>query len=173
VSWSDSLASARRSSVVELSTIHGLPVISDGRVYATGLGGLLVSLDLRSGRRLWERDVGSTQTPWVAGDWLFLLTVDQIIIAVNVQDGAIAWVTQLPQWQNEEKQEDPISWLGPALAGDRLIVAGSTSEALALSPYTGAVLGRQPLSGAASVSPVAAGGTVFVVTDDGNLLALR
>jgi outer membrane protein assembly factor BamB len=174
VSWTDSLAAVRgRASLVDLSAIHGMPVVSEGRVYAAGLGGLLISLDLRSGRRLWERDIGSDQTPWLAGDWLFVLTTDQAMVAVNRDDGAIAWVTQLPKWQDEEKQEDPIRWLGPALAGDRLIVAGSSSEALAVSPYTGKILGRQPLSGAASVPPVVADGTVFVVTDDGNLLALR
>lgn len=174
VSWTDSLASiGGRTSLVDLSAIHGLPVIDQGRVYAVGLGGLMVSLDLRSGRRLWERDIASDQSPWLAGDWLFVLTADQVMIAVNAGDGAIAWLTQLPQWQDEKEQSDPILWRGPALAGDRLIVAGSSSEALAVSPYTGKILGRQSLSGAASVPPVAAEATVFVVTDDGSLLALR
>jgi outer membrane protein assembly factor BamB len=174
VTWTDSLAASRgRTSLVDLSAIHGLPVIAEGRVYAIGLGGLLVSLDLRSGRRLWERDMGSTETPWAAGDWLFVVTSDQQVAAVNRQDGALAWVTQLPRWENEEKQEDPIRWVGPALAGDRLIVAGSTKQAMALNPYTGAILGTQPLAGAGSVPPVAAEGTVFLVTDDGTLLALR
>jgi len=174
VSWTDSLASARgRTSLVDLSAIHGMPAITEGRVYATGLGGLLVSLDLRSGRRLWEREIGSDQTPWIAGDWLFVLTTDQALVAVNRQDGAIAWIEQLPQWETPDKQEDPIRWLGPALAGDRLIVASSNASAMAISPYSGKELGAQKLSGAASVPPVAAGGTVYIVTDDGNLLALR
>jgi outer membrane protein assembly factor BamB len=45
--------------------------------------------------------------------------------------------------------------------------------ALAVSPYTGETLGRQKLSGAASLGPVLAGGTVFIISDDGRLLALR
>ncbi len=57
-------------------------------------------------------------------------------------------------------------------AGDRLIVAGSTKSALALSPYTGKILGEQPLSAAASLAPTVAEATVFLVTDDGTLLAL-
>ena len=174
VSWTDSLASIRgRTSLVDLSAIHGMPVIAEGRVYVAGLGGLLVSLDLRSGRRLWERDIASDQTPWLAGAWLFVLDTEQTMVAVNRDDGEIAWLTQLPKWKDEEKQEDPIRWLGPTLAGDRLIVAGSSSEALAVSPYTGKILGRQPLTGAASVPPVAADGTVFVICDDGNMIALR
>ena len=174
VSWTDSLASVHgRNSLVDLSAIRGMPVIIEARVYALGLGGLMVSLDLRSGRRLWERDIASQETIWAAGDWLFVLTEDQAVVAVNRQDGAIAWLTQLPRWGNEEKQEDPIRWVGPVLAGDRLVVAGSTKEALAISPYTGKILGTQTLSGAASLAPVVAQSTVFLVTDDGMLLALR
>jgi outer membrane protein assembly factor BamB len=57
--------------------------------------------------------------------------------------------------------------------GDRLVVAGTQKSALAVSPYTGEVLGQQDLSGKASLGPIAVAGTVFVVTDDGRLLALR
>jgi outer membrane protein assembly factor BamB len=45
--------------------------------------------------------------------------------------------------------------------------------ALAISPYTGEVLGEQKLSGAVSVPPVVAMNTVFIVTDDATLVALR
>jgi outer membrane protein assembly factor BamB len=34
-------------------------------------------------------------------------------------------------------------------------------------------MGQQELSGAASMGPIVVDGTVFVVTDDGRLLALR
>ncbi len=174
VVWADSLASARgRNSASDLSAIHGMPVIQDGRVYAVGLGGLMLSLDLRSGRRLWERDVGSDDTPCVAGDWIYVLSVDSQLAALSRIDGSVAWVTQLQKFANVEKSRDPIFWMGPTLAADRLIVAGSTSVALAVSPYTGEILGQQDLSGAASMPPIVAAGTVYVVTDDGKLLALR
>jgi outer membrane protein assembly factor BamB len=82
-------------------------------------------------------------------------------------------VTDLPRWDNPAKETDAITWFGPLLVSDRLVVAGTNKDALAVSPYTGEIIGRQSLSGAASLGPVAAGGTVFVVTDDGRLLALR
>ena len=177
VTWTDNLSSIRgRVSMVDLAAIHGMPVIDESRVIATGLGGLLVSIDLRSGRRLWERDIASDQTPWVAGDWIFVLSTEQELACFNRQDGAVAWVTQLPQWQDEKLLQGPIRWIGPALAGDRLIVAGSSDDAqsaLAVSPYTGRIIGQQDLSAPPSVPPVVAEGTVFIVTNDGDLLALR
>ncbi len=174
VVWADNLAASMTSaSLANLSAIRGLPVIAEGRVYAISMGGLLVALDLPSGRRLWEREVGGEDSPWAAGDWLFVVSLEQRMAAIRREDGRVAWITDLPQWENPEKQKDPITWYGPLLVGDRLVVAGTNKQALAVSPYTGEILGQQDLSGAASLGPVAADGTVFVVTDDGRLLALR
>jgi outer membrane protein assembly factor BamB len=142
-------------------------------VYAGSLGGLLLSLDLRSGRRLWERDIATGDTPWVAGDWLFLLSTAGQLAAIARNDGGVAWVTQMPQFEDEEKKKDPIHWIGPVLAGDRLILGSSNGLAMAVSPYTGKILGQQELSDAMSVAASVAGGTVYVITDDATLVALR
>jgi outer membrane protein assembly factor BamB len=174
VVWGDSLASARgRNSASDLSAIHGMPVIQDGRVYAVGLGGLMLALDLRSGRRLWERDVTSDSTPCVAGDWIYVLSAEGELAALSRIDGSVAWVTLLQKFENMEKKKNPIRWMGPTLAADRLVVASSNAKAQAVSPYTGEILGEQELSGAVSVPAVVAMGTVFLVTDDAKLVALR
>ncbi len=57
VVWADSLASVAGNNLAEISAVRGLPAIDRNRVFAIGLGGLMLALDLRSGRRLWERDV--------------------------------------------------------------------------------------------------------------------
>lgn len=174
VVWTDTLATAIRSgSLADFAAIRGLPVIGDGRVYAMSLGGLTVAIDLPTGRRLWEREAAGEDSPWAAGSWLFVISLEQKMAALNRDDGRVSWVTQLPRWKNPEKQEDAIIWYGPLLVSDRLVVAGTNHEALAVSPYTGEILGQQDLSGAASLGPIVADGTVFVVTDDGRLLALR
>lgn len=174
VAWTESIAAARgRNSLADLSAIRGLPVIADGRVYAISLGRLMVSLDLRSGRRLWEREIAGQDILWVAGDWIFFISADQQAAAVNRTDSSVGWVTELPRWDNPEKQEDPLFWFGPVLAGDRLIVVGTNKQALSLSPSTGEIIGRQPLSAGASLAPIVVNGTVIIVTDDGAVLALR
>ncbi len=173
--WSDGLGSSRlHSALTDFTAIRGAPVISGGLVYAIGMGGLAVAIDLPTGRRVWERQITGEDTPCVAGDWVFLVSVEQEMVALNARDGRIAWVTPLPRWGNEEKRKDPFTWYGPILAGDRLVVTGTSEEALSVSPYTGAILGRQPMSGVASpVSPVVADGTLLVVSDDARLMALR
>ena len=174
VAWTDSLASASANrGVSELSAIRGLPVIADGRVYAIGLGGLCLAIDLRSGRRLWEREIAGTNHLSVAGEWLFLVSATQQMTALNRADGVSAWVTDLPLFEDEEKQRDPVHWYGPTLAGDRLIVVGTNSQAMSVSPYTGKAIGKQSLPGAASLGAIVAAGTVYLITDNASLLALR
>ncbi len=174
VVWTDSLASVRgSSSATGLSAVHGLPIIQNGTVYAVSLGGLMLALDLRSGRRLWERDVASSEAPWLAGGWLFILSTDNQLAAISREDGSVVWLTQLDRFGNPEKKKDAIYWTGPVLAGDRLIVVSSTGVAQAVSPYTGEIIGEQELPGPAATSPVVALGTVFIITDGADLVALR
>ncbi len=172
--WSDSLTSARRTDELgSLSQIRAAPVIDRGRVYAISHSGLMAAIDLRTGRRIWDKDVGGLEEPWVAGDYLFMVTNENELVALGRDDGRIYWVTPLPAFENEPDLEDPILWAGPILAGDRLIIAGSNGDAMTLSPYTGKVLGIQTLPDGVSVTPIVANGKLFILTDDAELIALR
>ena len=174
VVWADSLAAiGGRISMVDFSAIAGMPVISNGRVYVGSMGSLLVCNDLRSGRRLWQRDIATAETPWLAGDWLFVLSTQAELMAISAEDGRIGWTCQLPLWGDAEKRTDRITWMGPVLAGDRLVLASSDSHAASVSPYTGKILGRQDLPDSISVPPVVAGGSVYFVCADASLTAWR
>jgi len=174
VVWIDSLASGLTGTEKGgLSAVHGMPVIQDGRVFATGLGGLMLSLDLRSGRRLWERDIASAETACLAGDWLFVLSTDSELAAISRLDGSVIWVTQLQKFQNEQDSTDPITWFGPLLAGGRLLLVSNAGTSVAVDPSSGEKLGQQDLAGPAALAPIAAQNSVFVVTEDATLLALR
>ena len=174
VLWADTLAATRgRNSLADVSTILGRTALKSGRAFAVSMGQQLAALDLRSGRRLWERDIAAAESPWVAGDWLFVVTTEAQVVSVSLVDGQVGWVTQLDMFADPAKRKGPLRWFGPVLAGDRLIVAGSNGKAFSLSPYTGAILGTQDLAGAASVTPSVAAGTLYIVTDDGSLTAYR
>lgn len=173
--WTDELGAApSTTTLAEFSSIRGRPAISNGRVYAIGLGGLMLGLDLPSGRRLWQRDVAGQDSPWLAGSWMFIVSADQEMAAIDIDQGRVAWVSALPRWNNPKAHNGPIVWWGPALAGDRLVVTSTTGEALAVSPYTGDIIGRQSLPDAAApMEPVVADGTLLIISDNGRLLALR
>jgi len=59
------------------------------------------------------------------------------------------------------------------MAGGRLLVAGEHGKAAWLDPVSGKVLGQMDLADGAAVTPVVAGGTLYLVTVDGSISAYR
>jgi outer membrane protein assembly factor BamB len=172
--WSDSLASARAVDAVSaLADIRGRPVIDRGRVFAVSHSGRMAAIDLRSGDRVWEQEIGSAHGVWVAGDYVYLLSNDNELLCLTRDGGKVRWLRQLPSYEDEKKKEDPISWTGPILGGDRLIVLSSDGWALSVSPYSGEPLGREEMPGNAFVDPVIANNTLYILTDNGELSAYR
>lgn len=169
--WSEGLAAVRRvNAVATLSDIRGHPVIDRGVVFAVSHSGRMVAIDLRSGVRLWDLDIGALQTPWVAGDYLYIVTTKGWIVCVMRESGRIRWVVDLARFADEDED---VVWAGPVLAGDRLIVAGSNGEALSISPYSGEVIGWIPLSDGVQIAPMVADGTLYFLDEDGLLAAKR
>jgi len=177
VAWSEQLirSSGRISQAGTLNDINGRPVIDRGRVYAVSQSGRFIAIDMRTGERVWERVIASVQTPWVAGDFIYAITIDAEIICLSRRDGKVKWIRQLRRYEDPKAKTNKgvISWFGPVLAGDRLLVASTDERVLSLSPYTGDLIGQISLPDKAAQPPVVADGTVYIVTDDATLIALR
>lgn len=174
VLWQDSLGTmSRTQSIAALTDIGGRPIIDRGRVYAIGHADMLTAIDLRTGRRLWEREIGGIQPPWVAGDYLFLITNNNETLALEAKTGRVVWVTQLKTWQDPVEKSGRIVWTGPVLASDRLIYANSRGQLLTLSPYTGMPLGQDRINEGVTIQPIVANETIYFFTDDADVVAYR
>ncbi|MEM7222464.1 MAG: PQQ-binding-like beta-propeller repeat protein [Pseudomonadota bacterium] len=174
VLWTDGLSAINRVDPIgDLAHIRGLPVIDRDVVLAVSHSGTMAAIDLRRGERVWDAELGGVQMPWVAGDFIYLLTNDAQVVCLWRRDGRIRWVRPLPQFEDPEDKEDPIRWVGPILAGNRLIIAGSHGVAVSISPYDGSPLGTIDLPGTPAVAPVIAERTLYFVMDDAELVALR
>ncbi|WP_158595884.1 outer membrane protein assembly factor BamB family protein [Oleomonas cavernae] len=174
VVWSDTLTRGGSTTPIDaLNDIRGQVVIDRGAVFAASHSGRIVGIELRTGSRLWDRSIGSTQTPWAGGDYIYVLADDNELLCLTRNEGRVRWVTPLPRFQDEDTSSDNITWSGPVLAGDRLLLASNTGIMTAVSPYTGEVLGSIELPGKTVITPVVANGTVYVLTSNGTLVALR
>lgn len=176
--WSDALSRSNMStSVSALSDIDAEPVIDQGRAYAIGEGGRMVALDLTTGQRLWEQNLAGISTPWVSGEWIFVVTDDARLICLARASGKIRWISQLRKFRvdkNEGKtQKDPISWVGPVLAGGKLWLANSLGEIVSASPADGAVVTTLETKGSYGLPPIVANQTLYLMSDEGTLTAYR
>ena len=172
--WIESLAAlARGDAIATLADIRGLPVIDRDRVIAISNSGTFAAIDLQRGDRLWNARIGSSQTPWVAGDFIYALTTEGELICITRNEGRVRWIQSLPIFEDEVERDNPITWSGPVLLGDRLIVTSSTGDALSISPYTGDALGRIQLPSSSHLPPIVANGTMYLLSDNGELTAYR
>jgi outer membrane protein assembly factor BamB len=102
-----------------------------------------------------------------------VLANDDDLLCLMRADGRVRWSTELPRYKDPEDQSDPMRWSGPLLAGDRLIVLASTGDAISVSPYTGKALGRVEFPNGVFLDPIVANDTLYVLTDDADLIALK
>jgi len=174
VLWQDSVTTVRRTDAAgNLRDIRGRPVMSGNRVYVVGHSGVTTAIDLATGERIWQAELGGVNQPWVAGNYLFVVTEESDLVALSAENGSILWVTPMQRWEDPEYKEGPVTWSGPLLASDRLIVVSNTDEILAVSPYDGTVLGYVRAPSGVNVAPVLARDTLVILTDDGDLVAYR
>lgn len=172
--WSDSLT--RAGGLTPMSSINdiaGSPVIMGDQVYAMSHSGILAAFDLTSGEQIWTQPAGGLNAPWVAGDYLFLVTTEAQVVAFERMTGAIRWISQLEVYEKPNKRKDRIAWAGPVLAGNRLILAGSNGDLVFVNPTDGTVMETRDLGEAVYIAPIVANETVYVLTDEAHLIALR
>jgi outer membrane protein assembly factor BamB len=174
VLWQDALSRTSISTVVtSLSDIDADPVIDSGRVYAIGQGGRMVALELVTGQRVWEINTAGISTPWVAGDWIFVVTDQAQLLCLNRNTGKVRWLTQLRHYEKEKKKENPIGWVGPVVAGDRLILANTLGEIVNVVPADGSVQSTVETKMPVSLPPIVANNVLYILHDNGQLTAWR
>ena len=172
--WQDTLSrTSIRTSVSALSDIDADPVIDNGQVISIGAGGRMVALDIVSGQRMWELNIAGISTPWVVGDWAFVVTSDAKLMAIARTTGKIRWITQLAEFHRAKSKTGPISYVGPILAGGRLIVASTEGALIFADPDKGTVQGQTELKASVSLPPVVANNMMYILDDDGRLHAFR
>lgn len=174
VAWADNLAAVRGAGGVgRLSDIRGLPVVSGDMVFVGSTAGRFVALNAMSGNRIWQREIATTETPWIVGNYAFVTTSQNEIVAFTRDSGKIRWVIALPRYENEKRKKDPIVWSRPLMAGGRLVITNSHRQMWEIEPATGDILRKTKLSDSVIIAPIVANETLYLLTDNGYLQAYK
>ena len=162
-----------------ITDISGDPVIDGDVIFASNQAGRTIRLDGRTGERAWTIAEGSYGPAWPVGGSVFLLSDEGALVRAEAATGELLWLVQLPElfpnpgWFGRGKPFKAVAYHGPVLAGGRLWVAGADGLLRAFNPADGAALAQIPLPGGAAAPPAVAGGVMYIVTQDGKLLAFQ
>ena len=175
--WAQVIAGDRVGSAAAAAAtdIAGDPVISGDTVYVGNVSGRLAALNIASGVRIWTATEGVTSPVVPAGGSVFLVNDVNELVRLDAADGSVIWRISLPRFVEDRarRQRTIFAQHGPVLAGGRLLVASAEGIIRQFDPVSGASLGDIALPGGAASDPVVAGGTLYVVTKDGQLVAFR
>ena len=170
--WANMLTSKKRiNSLSNITTIKANPVIDKDTIFASSNNNILVALDIRTGQRIWEREIATHSQPWIAGKFLFVLSSNLELLSIEKSSGKILWNTIVPL-TNEDLRGKTIA-NGPILVGNRLIITTSDGFLFAVSPYNGDIISYISIGDNIELTPIAAEEVVIFTTSDADLIAYK
>lgn len=169
--WNESLLMPLRTRASDSFTgISGDPVMAGGLVFSISTNGLLAALDQRTGLRVWEQRFASSQTPWAAGDFLFVLGSDERLVAFAAGSGQVKWITRLRKNSEKIDKDETLPPLhGPYMINGQLLVIDPTGRLILVDPNDGKIIDRRDFIEDVTVAPAYADGGIYVLNQASEL----
>jgi outer membrane protein assembly factor BamB len=149
---------------------HGNALVASGAVVvgADSGGRYLYSLDQKTGRVLWKRELGGVESDLVrSGDQVLGVTSAGDLVSVELESGGLRW-----RFSPEGKSLLPLRGEAPALLRGTIYFGGRDGRVYALEAATGKVLWERDLGCRITTPILWAAGNLFVGGSDGRLYQL-
>ncbi len=172
VIWSDSLLLPLRTSALgTFSGVGGMPVIMDNTVFSASSNGLLIANQLNTGLRIWEQPISSSNTPWIAGDFLYVLTTDGKLVCLTAGDGRIVWISPIENYETAAK--DGVTFKGPYMIDSALLLISSDGTWQHFNPQNGTRTKTSSMSSVFYSNPAFAGTHFFINGSNASLYSVQ
>jgi outer membrane protein assembly factor BamB len=154
-----------RTELERLADIDSAVGVSGQDVYAVGFQGRVAMLALDTGQVWWQHEASSYRGLTLDGATLYIATADGEVVALNAKNGAELW---------RQKALLHRGLSTPARLDDSIVVGDFQGYVHWLDRSTGALAARASTGKTRiSTAPVAAGNTVVVINDRGQISAFR
>lgn len=174
--WQASLAGKRLGRAYALTPdVTGDAVIAGKTLFAGSGSGRTVAMSASSGERIWSAGEGALGPVAVAGGSIFLVSDEAKLVRLDATTGDVIWSVALPYFTKDKikRRKGIFAHYGPVMAGGRIIVVSSDGLLRSFDPTDGSLVYSAEIPGGAAAQPAVAGGTLYVVGGNGQLLAFR
>ena len=172
--WNGAVSAGRTTAASSIfSGIGGDPVVDGQVVFIVSNGGGFSVLGVDQGAPVWNKPLSSFNTPWIAGDYAFVLTSDNTVVSFMKYDGRVRWATKLEGFEDMKRKLYPITWRGPVLAGGKLALVSSKGKLALINALDGKIEEIKDVPEDIYTAPVVAGGVMYLVNKDAKLYSLQ
>ncbi|HEY6125626.1 MAG TPA: outer membrane protein assembly factor BamB [Steroidobacteraceae bacterium] len=164
--WDSPVSPAHgRTELERLNDIDAAVKVVGDEVFVAGFQGRAAMLALDSGQIWWTRDVSSYRGVEVDDDQMYVSTSQGEVVALKRRSG-------IEVWRNDLLLRRSLS--APAVVGDFVVVADLEGYVHWFDRITGTLAGRVKSGGDRVTNPpLSVEGTLYVITDKGDIVALR
>lgn len=174
--WSEAFSGKRLGRAYAASAdVTGDAALSGAYLYSGTAAGYTVAINAGDGTRVWTAPEGAMGPIVHSGKDLFLVNDEARLIRLDANSGKTIWSVEMPYFKHAKPTKHHGIWAhyGPVLAGGRIWVASSDGVLRGFSPTDGSLTYSAEIPGGAASQPAVAGATLYVVSNNGQLLAFR
>ena len=174
--WSSMLVANKQvSSSTDINTIGAAPIVENGVIYAISNSNSMLALDMRSGDKIWEKEIGSMQNMLMVGNYLFVISNRNILYAVEKNDGDIVWTLDIKQYLHDGDDNGKILVYAapPLMLNGSIFLAFSNGKVLKIDAINGNVVAKTDLGMDISNGLIAVKEHVVAVSDDADVIVFK
>ncbi len=172
--WSYALVSNNSvNSSTEINTISSYPIVENGSIYAVSNGDILVSLDIRTGETIWQKEIGSMQNMLLVGDYLFIISNKNILYSVNKNDGNIMWSIDMRDYIYDEEENGEVFAHQPIMIDGNILLAFSNGRVFKIKASKGLITAKTHLDTGIGSNLVVAKNRVVAISNEADITILK
>ena len=129
---------------------------------------------MRTGDKIWKKEIGSLQNMLLAGNYLFVISNKNILYAIDKYEGNIAWNIDIkPHLYNDEVLSAEIYASQPIMVNGDILLSFSNGKVFKIDASKGIIKSKINLDLGLSNGLLVAEDKIISVTDDADIIVYK
>ncbi len=145
-----------------LNDVDANILVKNDVAYAIGNGGLMKAINIKNGSQIWKKQIAGISNFWLAKDYLYVINLENKLIAINRLNSKIKWIKQLSAYKNNKKPASKFIYNGLIMAGNKLLISRDDGALIAVSPLDGNIENSIDIGKKISHSPIVVDDKIYL-----------
>ena len=166
--WFDNVTSGNFFNKSSLNDIQSPISIVGDKVFVPSFSDKFIAYEISNGNKIWNLKLSSINPFVVSGGSIYLIDTLGRLLCVDKMNGKLLWAVQLKVSNDGEE----VSWYGPLLSSNKLILNNSDGQVISISPFTGKLLSKINFYEELVSNPINIGDQIILISKKGTLFIL-